>query len=522
MSVHAAWIREDLGEVRLLTPSGEVSWRAERAGEGTNEAPDAFALRDRARDAAAWTASQLGPGKRLAVVCVDVEDAACVFASAPSAEPAVVAAAMRAGATDYDALTMHGAMQPLAKAEGKPGAMSSPTLERLFKRGKATPQAPSGAVRMAVLTTPDSLVRLWLDQLDRLGVSVGVVMSLWHAVGEAFGERAAASGAGGVEAQDIGPLDAVILEDSGRLVWSWARGGNLVAAGELSVRRSDFDPLSSEAERWNSEAWFPVAASRLALDWLTWSTHLGASPSRVRVVGSDAKELARILDDRWPQAEVASTAQHDPIGGTLRALAQRAEGKLPDDDDPRRTLVSLSRRRGRAHARLYTWAGVATGLCAAAIFAIGWRSMDKRALLGSAAAQVRGETTKVVQEIAPALASNPDKARALDSVLQDMRKARPEITDPPAARPIMNELARLTGAFESLGEAGLFFLDIDLNETLPNAAVRVPDFATGERLRQALRESPGAIDWEVTFQRELAQNLQDWKLTGQWRQENAR
>jgi len=165
---------------------------------------------------------------------------------------------------------------------------------------------------------------------------------------------------------------------------------------------------------------------------------------------------------------------------------------------------------------------VATGLCAAAIFAIGWRSMDKRALLGSAAAQVRGETTKVVQEIAPALASNPDKARALDSVLQDMRKARPEITDPPAARPIMNELARLTGAFESLGEAGLFFLDIDLNETLPNAAVRVPDFATGERLRQALRESPGAIDWEVTFQRELAQNLQDWKLTGQWRQENGR
>ena len=521
MSVCAAWIREDLSEVRLLTPSGEVSWRAEAPPK--DDDADAFLLRDRARDAAAWTVSQLGSTKRLAAVCVDIEDAACVFASAPSADPDVVAAALRAGSTDYDALTMFGTMQPLAKATSKPSALSSPTIEKLLRRSPRAASGEQGVTRMAVIASPDSLVRLWLDQLDRLGASVGVVVSLWHALGDAWGEDApAASAEGAVEVKDIGPIDAVILEDSGRLVWSWARGKSLIAAGELSVRRSDFDPLSSEAERWNSEAWFPVAASRLALDWLTWSTHLGASPARVRVVGSDAKELARILDDRWPQAEVVASAINDPIGATLRAIAKHDEKDLPADDDPRRTMVALSRRRGRAHATLYTWAGAATGLCAVAIFAIGWRTMEKRSMLDSLASQARNAAALTVQEVAPGLANNPDRARALDSELQLMRKARPEITDPAPARPILNEMARLAGAFEALSADGLFFLDIDLNETLPNATVRVPDFATGEKLREALRASPGAIDWQVTFQRELGQNLQDWKLTGQWLQGGSR
>jgi hypothetical protein len=511
MSVYAAWIREDLSEVRLLTPSGEVSWRAEEAPKDAET--DAFFLRDRAKEAAAWAVSQLGGAKRLGMVCVDIEDAACVFASAPSADPEVVAAAMRSGSTDYDALTMRGHMQPLARMASKPSSFSSPTIDKLLKRGKVTPAAQTGALRMAVLATPDSLVRLWLDQLDRLGASVGVVISLWHALGDAWSDRATSASEGGaVEAQDIGPIDAVILEDTGRLVWSWMRGGNLIAAGELSIRRTGgVDP-----ERWNSEAWFPVAASRLTLDWLTWSTHLGASPTKVRVIGSDAKDLSRLLDERWPHADVSATALNDPIGGTLRAIAQRDDAALPSDDDPRRTLVALSRRRGRAHAKLYTWAGVATGLCAVAVFAVGWRTMERRSQLVAAATELRSQVALKVQEVEPVLASNPDKARALDSVLQQLRQERPDISDPPAARPILNELARLSAAFEALGEDGLFFLDFDLNETLPNATVRVPDFATGERLREELMRSPGQIDWNVTFQREIGQNLQDWKLTGQW------
>jgi hypothetical protein len=142
--------------------------------------------------------------------------------------------------------------------------------------------------------------------------------------------------------------------------------------------------------------------------------------------------------------------------------------------------------------------------------------MERRSQLVAAATELRSQVALKVQEVEPVLASNPDKARALDSVLQQLRQERPDISDPPAARPILNELARLSAAFEALGEDGLFFLDFDLNETLPNATVRVPDFATGERLREELMRSPGQIDWNVTFQREIGQNLQDWKLTGQW------
>lgn len=527
MTVAAAWIREDVSEIRLLTAGGEEVWRA--PAPSTDAPLDAFALRDRAREAAAWTASRLGPDKRLGVVCVDVEDAACVFASAPSADPEVVAAAMRSGATDYDALTMRGHMQPLVRAASKPGALSSPTIERLLRRAKK-PGAGSptgGAVRTAVLATPDSLVRLWLDQLDRAGVSVGVVVSLWHALADVWGERPAETpgtpgapgtpgpqGAEAVEARDIGAIDAVILEDAGRLVWSWARGGNLVAAGELSVRRSGFN---DRGERWNSESWFPAAASRLALDWLTWSTHLGESPARVRVVGADARPLANVLDERWAQASVTATTQNDPVGAALRALAQREERALPENSDPRRSLVSLSRRRGRAHATLYTWSGVATGLCAVAVFALGWRAMEKRSAMEREAREVRGRTALLVQETEPAVAGNPDRVRALDSVLQQLRKERPEISDPAPARPVLDEVARLTGVLEMLAGEGAFFTELDINETLPSAAVRVPSFESAERMRETLLRTPGQIEWNMTFQRELGPTLQEWKLTGQWR-----
>src|SRR5690606_579133 len=205
-----------------------------------------------------------------------------------------------------------------------------------------------------------------------------------------------------------------------------------------------------------------VAASRIALDWLTWSTHLGASPARVRVVGADARDLAHILDARWAHADVRATTVNDPVGATLRSLAERLGDASPSDDDPRRTLVALSRRRGRAHARLYTWAGVATGLCAVAIFAVGWRTMERRAALAAAATELRNASAATVQAIEPALASKPDRARALASVLEQIRGERPEIFDPAPAPPVLSELARLTGVFRELGEEGLFFLEFDL------------------------------------------------------------
>ncbi|MBX3352185.1 MAG: hypothetical protein KF684_04570 [Phycisphaeraceae bacterium] len=531
MTLHTAWIREDLSEARLLTGAGEAVWRAPATPPDAEI--DAFALRDRASQAAHWVATQLGADKRLAVLIVDVEDAACVFASAPSADPEVVAAAMRASAVNYDALAMRGTMQPLARAAGKPRALSSPTIERFLKRNKpdADGAQPGASVRTAVLASPDSLVRIFLDQLDRRSVSVGVAQSLWHSMVSAWGPSGADAPGGedadaSVEARDIGALEAVILEDSGRLLWSWSRRGSLVAAGELSVRRAGFDGpggAGGQGAQWNSEDWFPVAASRLALDWLTWSTHLGQSPTRVRVVGADAKDLSRTLEERWPDLTVDATTQNDPIGATLRAFAQREERSLPADDDPTRTLVSLSRRRGRAHATLYTWSGVATGLLAVAIFAVGWRALEKRTRLTEAAAQVQSASAIRVEEVAPELRNNPDRARALESELQRLRKDRPQITDPAPARPVLDEIERLLGALNELGPEGLFFTDFHLNETLPNATVRLPNFETGERLREILRRTPGQIDWNVQFVREIGQNIQDWKLTGQWaRTESAR
>lgn len=528
MTLNAAWIREDLSEARLLTGAGEAVWRAPATPPDVEI--DAFALRDRASQAAHWVATQLGADKRLGILCVDVEDAACVFASAPSAEPDVVAAAMRASTVNYDALSMRGTMQPLVRAVGKPKALSSPTIERFLKRNKpdAPGAEPGASVRTAVLASPDSLVRLFLDQLDRRGVSVGVTQSLWHSMVLAWGSTspdapASADASATVESRDIGALEAVILEDSGRLLWSWSRRGSLVAAGELSVRRAGFDGPGGQGAQWNSEDWFPVAASRLALDWLTWSTHIGQSPTRVRVVGADAKDLSRTLEERWPELTIEATTQNDPIGATLRAFAQREESSLPSDDDPTRTLVSLSRRRGRAHATLYTWSGVATGLLAVAIFAVGWRALEKRTRLTEAAAQVQSASALRVEEVAPELRNNPDRARALESELLRLRKDRPQITDPAPARPVLDEMERLLGALNELGPEGLFFTDFQINETLPNATVRLPNFETGERLREILRRTPGQVDWNVQFVREIGQNIQDWKLTGQWaRSEGAR
>ena len=149
MTLVSAWIREDLSEARLLTERGEESWRAP-APLSKDTPVDAFALRDRASQAAHWFAAQLGASGRLPVLCVDVEDAACVFASAPSAEPEVVAAAMRAGAINYDALAMRGTMQPLVKGvSNRPKALSRPSSVCCAgaRRISPTPRAARSAPR---------------------------------------------------------------------------------------------------------------------------------------------------------------------------------------------------------------------------------------------------------------------------------------------------------------------------------------------------------------------------------------
>ena len=178
-------------------------------------------------------------------------------------------------------------------------------------------------------------------------------------------------------------------------------------------------------------------------------------------------------------------------------------------------LFRSSRRAGRAHQRLYTWAGAAMALLGVGIGALAWRAYERRGRLNTESLAVMQLTR---QRVVDATGTQPDTifpVRSLESALERVRRARPEFEDPARVRPILSEMARLTLILSDLTPSGLEIDEIVMDERTPSAYVFVPDFALGEDHRERLRNSQGAVRWDVTFESQQP-NKQRWRILGAW------
>jgi hypothetical protein len=492
--------------VRLLGAHTDDVWHAPGTDASSAGAQDA------ARQAAAWIDQRVrASGRReIAALVLDPDGAACSWVTAPQgdadAAAAIVLAAGAASAAGGGSTDGTDA-EPVPAAAGRfpdlPDELGVEAITEVFPAKRGQPRA---SVRVPVLASPDAAARLVLDELDRRGVRVARVLSIWHALTAAWDPSDAAPddgpGSSRVVAEDA-PVTASVLAEpiGGRLSWAWSSAGRLLAAGSARVRATP-DPSANGVVAQGPVSHVPTAlvqsadVARVAAEWLAWSTQLGLSPGRIVVAaaadeshGLSAQRIASALAARWPGASAVAAPGTDPLGATLR----RVQSSEPDGLSARTALTGLSAVPGRAHRRLHLW-GAAAGLAlAAGLGGLAWRTLARAAEVRSAAAELAGKRDAALQSIDPALIVDPFAVETLRTrVAQARRRLGPSdaaLTIPPVLE-AFDTLSYLVAA------PTIELRDLSCDLATVRATVSVPDSAAYEALRQAMRSLAGPdIDW---------------------------
>jgi len=491
-------------------------------GGGEGEREEDWRRVQRAVGAAAdWMVERLGGTDRIDELTMGVAESLCQRMSAPGVSPSVVSAALRQREADWADAQIPALIQPLARERDeasttRPKTFTGRAVEAIRGRGKSGgsgrraghAQAPSEK-RFSVLELHDAVARLLLDELDRRGVRVGLVSTLWHAAARAW-QDGADHAAG--ESADLRAV--VLLESEGPLVWAWHDDGDLIAAGSLAIRARRQPPRRAperliEAERAAEGASegrpappgnaFEPGAGRLTLDWLTWSAQLGRRAERIIVVGAGAEAFAEALRSRWSGAEVDAREEADAIGATMARLATTRRAGRPETDDPLRSVVELSNRPSRAHRRLGILTAAAILLIAGGLAGLGAQVQATTAAMDRARRSALVEKAVLIRDLpgAPQTARQSGfEVRALQTMLNELRAQAPEVVDPPNPRPILDELVRFASAIEPLQEAEAAQLDrLEISEDPPTAIIQASEFSLPETIRSNLTTSRGRVDW---------------------------
>lgn len=516
-----------LAVVRLVGAGSDQAWDAFGA-------VDAVGVRHEIGEAAAWIAERAsrgdGPRGEVEVVCVDVEGGTCGWVTSPSAETSVVAAAVAGVEGDAwggETGNVEATVQALAGAPAKAGVLAG--VRR--RSGKA---APEPARKLAVVRVPDVPVKLLVDALDERGVAVGRVMSLWQAMALSWDPSGPAASGDAVRGERVvassSAVSAVVLLDpSGRLVWSWSRDGELVAGGSirLAPERTTEDP-GGRLPASSSVHLGPQEVGRLINDWIAWSLQLGQVPVRVLCLGPEGAEeadgltpaaLGSSLGKAWPGATVDLVVHEDPIGATLLRLA-RTDWVAGEAEEERTTLVALTRRPGRSHRAMFRWAALAVLAGALGLVGVAWRawSTGEKALKVANAAE---ENVKSIVSRAAPPKNQVEQAifdaspRAyLEGKIRDKRLSLSPTGGLEAAKPILPELETLSYV---LAMKGVEVEDLQLQSTLAMVYVVVADTPTYENVMSALGDIGGShITWKSTFSGPV-NGKQRYLLEGSWK-----
>lgn len=487
MSDRACYIRRtDRGaritQVRLLAERADESWNA-------GPASDAASAEAGAVEAADWTRDRLGEtrsAKRLDTVCLDVDGAVCSWVKGRDADADLIRSAVEGAdhsAPEDDALDA-------APAPGVADRLPRLPLEVSYDI-LADPDAEH---RVGVIAAPDAPARLFLDRLDGLGVRVGRVITLWHALAEAWdpGARAGATDSAHIVATEHPPAAILAIDhNDGRLVWSWSQNGVLLACGSVRIRKNRPE-ARNEARR--DEAGqaevFEHDLARLAGDWLGWSAQIGVSPARIVVVGQAGvggmsnAEIAQSLTHAWPGAVTDLVGCDDPVAETLRRTL---------DARPINSFSPLADRPTRAHRGAYRWfaGALLVGAGCAAVLAARFfaRAGDARAQADA----LRAERTEVLTSVDPSLVMDPLPIRALEGRVAAIERRTGALRHE-NPRPILDELDTLSLV---LGAPGVTLDELDIGDGFVTVKTRLEDIRAGEQLDQALHAiSDSGLRWQ--------------------------
>ena len=436
-------------------------------------------------------------GRILDCLCLDPDGAVCSWVGAEQAERRVVRALIESG-VDTD-------------GAGGPGA--SARFPDLPGETEVEPLESPGSPRVGVLVAPDVPARLMLDSLDELGVRVGGVTTLWHAMARVWDPGTGDPG-GGLRGERVvaseSPLTAVVLLDSadGRGVWVWSDGGEPIAAGSMRLGVSRQDPPActmSEAD-----------VARLGLEWLSWSAQLGRTPERVVVVGPcgradehaegalDGSALGGALASACSGASVDLYDVDDPVGETLGRLAT-SEGAPVEGG-----LEELATRPVRAHRAMYVWGGVALLLAAVGLASLAYVFWDQKNELNKQIELARQNREAILARTD----IPPSEYGGAIMVLRGKIAALQQESDP--AEPIMPVLEEFETLSFVLANPEWDLVSISLTPTAVSVRVSAPDVVEGEAFESAILDITGSnLSWAPMDFRERGDRV-DCSMTGQW------
>jgi len=552
-----------LAGLRLVGPRSAERWSSpfaaangsrDRGAENDEAVLDpAGDARATARDAAAWLAERLKAeraGRRIDRLVIDADGAVCSWVSATDAEPRIVRALVtqHAGGGEADlrddaAGDEHGpgrfpnlpdgelTVQPLAEQDERPISASGDALASLRRRftslGSDADAEDGGPRRLPVLAVPEAPARLLLDELDREGVEVGSVGSVFNAAAAVWDASARAAGASGDDplVATAGGCTAVILVDpAGRMTWCWSVRGGVVAAGSARLAGGVARPASSSTalDRSRSHAGVdleqppsvritPGVMARVSTEWISWAAQLGVVPTRVAIVapcsalevgpagsngagGLDATGVAAALRRAVPDATVDLVDDDDPVGLTLRRLAELHDDASPavarTPGDMRRSLTALSRRPGRAHRAMYRWSALAFVAAGAALSTLTWHLLQRAEAFERTAATLSNQRRALLEDVDPSLIVSPFPARTIEDRIRSAGSGGVALDAPP---PILRELETLSFV---LGVESYTLSSLSLNPFAASFTVNVPGIAEAEQLSESLRSiGQSSINW---------------------------
>ncbi|MFI4898849.1 MAG: hypothetical protein ACIARR_13625 [Phycisphaerales bacterium JB059] len=436
-------------------------------------------------------------GRVLDSLCLDADGAVCSWVGAGQGERQVVRALIEGGVAE----------------EGHVGAASRfPDLPGETELEPLDEESPG---RVGVMAVPDVPARLLMDHLDAMGVRIGGVTTLWHAMAQAW-DPGASEESGGLRTERVvasdAPLTGVVLVDpsEGRCVWVWSDAGRPIAAGSMRIGEARTEEVRATMTA-------PDVA-RLGLEWISWSAQLGRTPGRVVVVGAcgeadasvegalDGAGLGRAITEACAGASVDLLDASDPVGETLTRLAERREGQSV----VRGGLEDLARRPLRAHRGMYVWAGVAMLLGAAGAGVLAKALWDKRGELNE---QIEAAKTNR-QEILAKTDLSPAEYAGAHLVLPG-KIAALRGGDAPA-EPIMPVLQEFETLSYVLSNEEWDLVTLSVRPTAVSVRVSVPSVVEAEAFEDAVLSITGSnLEWTPMDFRERGDRV-DCSMTGQW------
>ncbi len=435
-------------------------------------------------EASEWIKQRLDAASKseLSALVLDPDGAVCTWIKPEDADPEHLENAVSEGPIEHDPDELE-PIEQNARGERLPRLPREVDFEPL-----SIGHVSTGA-RRAVIAIPDIPGRLLKDKLDAMGIRPEKLTSIWHALCAAWDPGLDSSSSAQRIVSSDTPICAIVAIDpiDCRLIWSWSREGELICAGSSRLRRihGEHEP---RAMVWQNDL------ARLCADWLSWSSQLGVSPSRVVVLGEpmthepdpetpdqerplDPAQMGAALTQRWPDATLDLLGEPDPIGATLQRIAQRELSGLLS------SISGLESRPTRAHRSMFRWAGLALTAAACVVLLIAWQFMSQANAIKGETRSISNDKRELLNAYDPNLILSRSAVLDLDSELMEIRKSQAPVEIIPP-KPMLRALETVSFV---IGTPGIDINKVTVNTRTVTVDINVRDIAQAEQISSNLR-----------------------------------